>query len=164
MVTVLMVFSRAAAAKRERVPQLLALQRQGQRRDCSKLVELVKALRGTVVPVARERNFARAKRTERVEFPQQQELAPAPVKRKQAATELDLPAERSRPEPTELMTEQEPILLRLENPRMLVQARRAAKPLEQVEHWPATLLESTPARWKLRELLARAKNNLRPPR
>lgn len=116
-----------------------------------------------MAPVARERNFARAKKTERVEFPQRA-LAPVLVKRKQAATELDLPAGRSRPEPTEPLTEQELVLLLLENPRMLVQARRTVEPLEQVEHWPATLLESTPARWKPRKLLARAKNNLRPPR
>lgn len=164
--------------KRERAPRLLAQQKQGQHRECWKLAELAKALWETVAPVAREQNFARAWTAAKVEVPRR--LALVQVKRKQAATELDLPAERSRleqawmpgsmepepmwmqapqelrkrkPEPTELLTEQERVALRLENPPMVTQALQAAKPRE------LALVEK-----KLPEPLAWPRNNVRPPR
>ena len=131
-----------------------------------------------MAPVAREQSFAQARMAAKAEVPRG--LAPVQVKRKQAATQLEFPAERSRleqawmpgsmepepmwmqapqelrkrkPEPTELLTEQERVALRLENPRMVTQALQAANPRERA------LVEK-----KLPEPLAWPRNNVRPPR
>lgn len=62
----------------------------------------------------------------------------------------------------ELLQEQKLLSLQLENPRMLMQSRRAAKPREQVGHLPRTLRSLMQKELPVR--IALRKNNLRLPR
>lgn len=60
--------------------------------------------------------------------------------------------------------EQEPVSLRLENPRMVMQALRAAKAREQAGRLARTLrVLVAPAQKKLPVRVALTKNNVRPP-
>lgn len=91
-----------------------------------------------------------------------------PVLRSPVQVRTPQELELRKQKPKELLLEQESALLRIENPRMrmlaLVQARRAAKPREQSEHWPRTLLVLARSQKKLQVRLSQSKNSLRLPR
>ena len=146
---------------------------QGPGPECSKLARRAPAAAwGTMVRVARERNFAQARMKTKAEVPRRRALEK--VKWTKAAKERELlrqswlrwlRVQALARTPQELTPkQQEPTWWRLENPRVqeLMQARRVAKPREQAGH-SRTLRAPAPGQ-KLQERTERAKNSARPPR